>query len=299
MEELNLMDLLKYYLKKSYVIILMTILVALIGYYYVEEIQVPMYHGTTTIILVQKNNRATTAYETQNELTINEKLVSTYSELIKSRRILSQVIQNLKLDLTESELAKNITVTSASDTSIIKITVSDASRKKAASIANQIAGVFKAEIVKIYDLENVTIIDEAVVEDIPYNVNLVKQMIIFTCLGLVLSCGIVFVMYYFDGTVKSKKEVEDKLNLPVLGEVPIAKKLVNQKNKEEKEVYIQNNLTVADEEFEKIDKKVESPKSTTKKTTKTTKTTKTAAKATAKTTKTTRTTRKRTKKEEE
>ena len=75
MEELNLMDLLKYYLKKSYIIILMTILVALMGYYYVEEIQVPMYHGT----LVQKNNGATTAYETQNELTISEKLVSTYS----------------------------------------------------------------------------------------------------------------------------------------------------------------------------------------------------------------------------
>ena len=279
MEELNLMDLLKYYLKKSYIIILMTILVALMGYYYVEEIQVPMYHGT----LVQKNNGATTAYETQNELTISEKLVSTYSELIKSRRILSQVIQNLKLDLTESELAKNITVISASDTSIIKITVSDANKKKAVEIANQIAKVFKAEIIKIYDLENVTIIDEAIVEDIPYNVNLVKQMLIFTCLGLVLSCGIVFVMYYFDGTVKNKKEVEEKLKLPVLGEVPVAKKLLNQKNKEEKEIHIQNNLTVADEEFEKIDKKVESPKSTTKKTT----------------TKTTKTTRKRTKKEEE
>lgn len=279
MEELNLMDLLKYYLKKSYIIILMTILVALMGYYYVEEIQVPMYHGT----LVQKNNGATTAYETQNELTISEKLVSTYSELIKSRRILSQVIQNLKLDLTESELAKNITVTSASDTSIIKITVSDANKKKAVEIANQIAKVFKAAIIKIYDLENVTIIDEAIVEDIPYNVNLVKQMLIFTCLGLVLSCGIVFVMYYFDGTVKNKKEVEEKLKLPVLGEVPVAKKLLNQKNKEEKEIHIQNNLTVADEEFEKIDKKVESPKSTTKKTT----------------TKTTKTTRKRPKKEEE
>ena len=286
MEELNLIDLLKYYLKKSYIIILMTILVALMGYYYVEEIQVPMYHGTTTIILVQKNNGATTAYETQNELTISEKLVSTYSELIKSRRILSQVIQNLKLDLTESELTKNITVTSASDTSIIKITVSDANKNKAVEIANQIAKVFKAEIIKIYDLENVTIIDEAIVEDIPYNVNLVKQMLIFTCLGLVLSCGIVFVMYYFDGTVKNKKEVEEKLKLPVLGEVPVAKKLLNQKNKEEKEIHIQNNLTVAAEEFAKIDKKVESPKSTTKKTTKTT-------------TKTTKTTRKRTKKEEE
>ncbi len=272
MEELNLMDLLKYYLKKSYVIILMTILVALIGYYYVEEVQVPMYHGTTTIILVQKNNRTATAYETQNELTINEKLVSTYSELIKSRRILSQVITNLNLKMKVEELAENISVTSASDTSIIKITVSDKNNKKASLIANQIADVFKQEIIKIYDLENVTIIDQAIVEENPYNINLIKQMLIFVVLGLVLSCGLVFIMYYFDGTVKSKKEVEDKLNLPVLGEVPVAKKLLNQKTKE-----VQNlsELSVAEEAFTKIDKKQVSVK---KKTTSSTKKTSTRKK---------------------
>lgn len=272
MEELNLMDLLKYYLKKSYVIILMTILVALIGYYYVEEVQVPMYHGTTTIILVQKNNRTATAYETQNELTINEKLVSTYSELIKSRRILSQVITNLNLKMKVEELAENISVTSASDTSIIKITVSDKNNKKASLIANQIADVFKQEIIKIYDLENVTIIDQAIVEENPYNINLIKQMLIFVVLGLVLSCSLVFIMYYFDGTVKSKKEVEDKLNLPVLGEVPVAKKLLNQKTKE-----VQNlsELSVAEEAFTKIDKKQVSVK---KKTTSSTKKTSTRKK---------------------
>lgn len=272
MEELNLMDLLKYYLKKSYVIILMTILVALIGYYYVEEVQVPMYHGTTTIILVQKNNRTATAYETQNELTINEKLVSTYSELIKSRRILSQVITNLNLKMKVEELAENISVTSASDTSIIKITVSDKNNKKASLIANQIADVFKQEIIKIYDLENVTIIDQAIVEENPYNINLIKQMLIFVVLGLVLSCGLVFIMYYFDGTVKSKKEVEDKLNLPVLGEVPVAKKLLNQKTKE---VQTLSELSVAEEAFTKIDKKQVSVK---KKTTSSTKKTSTRKK---------------------
>lgn len=272
MEELNLMDLLKYYLKKSYVIILMTILVTLIGYYYVEEVQVPMYHGTTTIILVQKNNRTATAYETQNELTINEKLVSTYSELIKSRRILSQVITNLNLKMKVEELAENISVTSASDTSIIKITVSDKNNKKASLIANQIADVFKQEIIKIYDLENVTIIDQAIVEENPYNINLIKQMLIFVVLGLVLSCGLVFIMYYFDGTVKSKKEVEDKLNLPVLGEVPVAKKLLNQKTKE---VQTLSELSVAEEAFTKIDKKQVSVK---KKTTSSTKKTSTRKK---------------------
>lgn len=256
MEEINLSDLFRYYLKKIHIIILMVLLVALIGYYYVKEIQVPMYHGTTTIILVQKSSGS--ASETQNELTVNEKLVSTYSELIKSRRILKQVIDGLKLKMEVDELASDITVTSASETSIIKVTVSNKNNKMASKIANKIADVFKDEVTKIYDLENVTIIDKAIVEDDAYNVNLVKQMLIFIAGGMVLSCGIVFVMFYFDGSVKSKKDVEEGLGLPVLGEIPVARRLTKNHNKEVMPV----SIMVNDEEFNNIDKVSKSSKST-------------------------------------
>ena len=39
-------------------------------------------------------------------------------------------------------------------------------------------------------------------------------------LGLVLGCGIIFVMFYFDTTIKNPDEIQTKLGLPLLGVVP-------------------------------------------------------------------------------
>lgn len=240
MEELNLKDLLNYYLKKIPIIVAITLLFLILGYVYIEKIQIPMYHGTTTIILVEKQDEKVSSDVTSNELLMNEKLVATYSQIVKSRRVLDQVIDDLKLKDTVNELAERIEVTSVSETSIIKITVSDRSNKRAVRIVNKIADVFKNEVTEIYNLENVSVIDEAIVEDNPYNVNVIKQMLIFALVGIVLSCGIIFVMFYFDNTIKSKNEIEDKLKLAVLGEIPTAKKLTKGKIKLKRKKKISN-----------------------------------------------------------
>ncbi len=231
MEELDLTEVLKYYLKKLPIIITVTLVALLVGYIYIKRIQVPMYHGTTTIILVQKTEDNQSANATQNELNLNEKLVSTYSQIIKSRRVLEQVITSLNLKTTTDELAKRITVTSVSETPIIKVIVSDEDKDLAVSIANQLANIFKNEISKIYNLENISVIDKAITENKPYNINTLKQMVIYGFTGLVVSCGIIFLIYYFDNTIKSKKEIESKLNIAVLSEIPVATKLVAKEKK--------------------------------------------------------------------
>ncbi len=241
MEELNITELLQYYLKKLPIIILTAILAILVGYFYIKNIQTPLYHGDTTIILVQQNNSNVNSTVTQNELTINEKLVSTYSEVIKSKRVLNQVINNLELDLTYGELYNNVTVSAVTNTSIIKISISDANKEQAATIANELAKVFKDEIVKIYNLENISVIDEAVVQNKPYNINMNKQLIIYALISIIITCGIIFIIYYFDNTVKNKKVIETKFNLPVLGEVPIANRLEAEDKKRQKKLQKQNN----------------------------------------------------------
>lgn len=236
MEELDLKELLNYYLKRMPIIILITLLAILLGYGYIEYYQVPMYHGKTTIILIQKNDNQTGTQnninETENQLNVNEKLVTTYSEIIKSRRVLEQVKTNLELKESLKTLSDNIEVDSVSDTSIIEITVSNENAKQAAIIANQLAEVFKSEITELYNLENISIIDEAIAENNPYNVNIPKQMLIYISLGIIISCMFIFIMYYFDNTIKNRKEIETKLDIPVLGEVPLSLKLVKKAKKE-------------------------------------------------------------------
>lgn len=271
MEEMNLIELFRYYLKKLPIIILSMILAILIGYTYIEYYQVPMYNASTTIILVHQNESNTNSTITQNELTINEKLVKTYSEIIKSRSVLEKVINDLGLKINTDDLSDKINVKSISDTAILEVTVSDESNKKASIIANKLAEVFKTEITKIYNLENISIIDEAIIEDKPYNINIPKQMIIYSLIGIILSCGIIFIMYYFDNSIKNRKEIELKLNLPVIGEVPQATNLTKKQKKNKKEFdktkLVKEKNTYKENTTKETIKKVEK-KQTTKKVTK-------------------------------
>lgn len=216
MEEINLKEVYTYFKFKILWILIAIVAIVVIGNIYTIITRVPMYQSNTTLVLVGESKKG----YSQSDSVLNQNLIGTYSQIITSRTVLSQVIDNLKLKTTTESLSKNITTSSVEDTEIIKITVNSSKRKEAAKIADEVATVFSKEVQDIYNLENVTIIDKAEVATSPYNINYVKDNIIYLMIGIVLSFGIVFVMYYFDTTIKSSEVVEEKLGLPVIGIVP-------------------------------------------------------------------------------
>ena len=216
MEEINLKEVYTYFKFRILWILIAIVAIVVIGNIYTIITRVPMYQSNTTLVLVGESKKG----YSQSDSVLNQNLIGTYSQIITSRTVLSQVIDNLKLKTTAENLSKNISTSSVEDTEIIKITVNSSKRKEAAKIADEVATVFSKEVQDIYNLENVTIIDKAEVATSPYNINYVKDNIIYLMIGIVLSFGIVFVMYYFDTTIKSSEVVEEKLGLPVIGIVP-------------------------------------------------------------------------------
>lgn len=214
METIDIKEILDYFKGKISTIILITAVIGIIGCLYGLFIQVPIYKSSSTIVLISDSSEMT-----YNEVSLNKNLVSTYSEIIKSRRILNSVIENLNLDYDYSKLYQNIEVSSVTNTEIIKITVSDEDKKIAKKIADETAEVFAKEIPELYSISNVNILDTAEEAISPANISVVKQSIIFLMIGLVLGLGFVFVLYYFDRTIKTVEQVELKIGLPVLGTV--------------------------------------------------------------------------------
>lgn len=161
---------------------------------------------------------------TQSDVNLNQSLVATYSEIVKSRKIADNVIKNLSLDYDTDELLNHVTVSTKQDTEIIKVEVVDSDKGLAADITNEIIKEFSKEISSIYKLQNVSQIDVAEEAEEPYNINIVKDMVIYLFVGIVLAFGVVFVIYYFDTTIKSSDEVENRFDLPVIGVVPKVKR---------------------------------------------------------------------------
>lgn len=228
MEDVGLNDILNIFRGKLFLIIVVTALVTTAGSMYIMFFQTPLFMSESTMVLTAPTSTSSTANSaesiTQNDVLLNQKLVSTYSEIIKSRKILSQVISQLKLKYTTEELNSMITVSSKKDTEMLQIMVLNEDAKVSANIADTVAEVFSKEIINIYNIKNVSIIDKAQVSDSPYNVSIIKEIVMFLIIGLVAAFGLSFIIYLFDTTVKDPDEVERKLGIPVLSVIPIYKR---------------------------------------------------------------------------
>lgn len=217
MEEIDLKELLSFFKNKIGLFIIITMGVLLLGAFYGLIIQKPLYSSYTTVILGGSSDTSSTI--TQSDITLNKNLVDTYAEIVKSRKVLDQVIEELDLDIKYETLYNKISVSSVNNTEIIKINVIDENSINAKNIANVTAQIFTGEVINYYNMNNVNILDEAIAEENPYNINIMKQLIIYVMLGAVLGAGTLFVIFYFDRTIKSTEQIEDKIKLPILGSV--------------------------------------------------------------------------------
>lgn len=227
MEEIDLKRLSKTaYTLRLYLIILMVFFIC-VGVIYSFAYNKPKYKSYTKIALTQVSKEgdvASTNSITQTDITMNKNLLDTYNEVIKSKKVLREVIQNLALDMEHDELAKMISTTAADNSTILKIEVVSLDAQFSKDVANEIAKVFSKQVKEIYNISNVNILDEAEKTDIPYNINHVKDMIIFTVLGVFASAGLVLIVYMLDTTIKQEEDIEENTQLPALGTIPLLEK---------------------------------------------------------------------------
>ena len=222
MEEINIKDFLDYLKKYIILIIFITVLLVSGVFAYDKMVKKPMYTTYTTIVLVKgENNGLTGANEaiSQNDVLLNQNLVSTYSQIIKSKLVLKQVISDLKLDYSIKQLSSNIKVEALEDTEILKISVSDLKPERAADIANKIADVFSLEIKKIYKINNVSVIDDAQVSYEVSNNTLKRDIALAILAGIFGTSALVFIKFYFDDTVKYSESLEQEIKMPIIAKV--------------------------------------------------------------------------------
>lgn len=223
MEEIDIGQLLGYFKSKIIYIIFAMSIAFCLSSIYVNKFRVPEYTSYTTILLNQTNENASI---TASDLQINKSLVSTYGQIIKSKRVLRTVIQKLNLDIEYAALANSVSVGEVTDTSILRISVTDPDSSRAADIANEIAEVFSEEIQEIYKIENISIIDKAEITDVASSTSTMKIIGIATIAGAFISIAVIFVIFYFDTTIKNEEDIERVTGLPVIGIVPISREKI-------------------------------------------------------------------------
>ena len=222
--EIDVFATLKVLWKRKFSIILVALVFAIAAFGYSAFLAKKEYQSTSRIYVVSRQNQDNNAL-TNSDLQAGSYLVKDYREIILSQNVLSQAIEELKLDLTPAELSKKISVSVPTDTRILSITAKDGDPKEAARIANGLRNVAAEKIISVTKVSDVTTLDEAEVPQSPSSPNIRRNVLLGFIAGAGLMVVLMVVVEVLDDRVKRPEDIEELMGFTLLGIVPDIKKL--------------------------------------------------------------------------
>ena len=199
-----------------------TVVAAILGLLVNQFVLEPTYTASSRLYIMnntQTNNSGTNGEQVVSTTDLSSSLMLSkdYIEILQSDRVTKAAAQRMGLlNLGEYD----ISVTSATDTRMIKIVVTGTDQKGVAKLANILTEEFTACVQQIMHMDNVTVIDSATVPAGPSGPAKGKNTMLCAMVGLMIALAISFLRYFLDTTIKSSDEIERYLNLPVLARIP-------------------------------------------------------------------------------
>ena len=148
-------------------------------------------------------------------------LVSTYSFIITGSNVLTQVVENLGLDMTYEELAKHISVDAVTDTQVFTVTATTDDLELSKQIIREIIRIAPAEIEKAVEAGSCRIVSDLDFMSTPVSPDVGKYTAVAAFAGFLLAMAYALYRVLSRSFIVTEKDVSENLELPVLGVIPI------------------------------------------------------------------------------
>ena len=221
---IDIVQLFKILWKKKIAIILTAIVAAVLAFGVSSFVLTPEYSSTTRIYVVNRNQSEKSGL-TNQDLQAGTYLVKDYKEIILSQDVLEKVISNLKLEQSGKGLSKKIQVTVPVDTRIVSIAVKDDQPEEASRIANALREVAAEKIIKVTRVSDVTTLEEARPALTPSSPNIRRNTMLAFLAGGAVMVILILLLELLDDRVKRPEDVEEVMQVALLGIVPDLNKL--------------------------------------------------------------------------
>lgn len=215
-EEISLVELFAIIKKRLALIINLTLLGLLITAIYTFFIATPEYSATTQLLV---NRSQQTEAIQQSDINTNLQLINTYKDIIKGPVILDDVREELNLNLSHNQVANKISISTASESQVFSVSVTDTDPYAAAELANTTASVFQDNLNDIMNVDNITVISPAIPNTSPVSPNNTLNLAIGLVLGAMIGVGLAFLLEFLDKTIKDERFITDELGWANLGMV--------------------------------------------------------------------------------
>lgn len=214
---IDLLEILAVMLDKAWIIILVGVVAAAVAFGYTKFMVTPMYQATTQAYVLTK---AEDAAVTSGDLSLSSQLLGDCASLLKSRPVTDKVIEEMGLKMSSTELANAITVTNQENTLILNISVSNSDPYLAKELADKVREVGSEHVTEVMNLKALNTVQEALIPSSPSSPNIIKNTVLGGAAGVLLTMGIIFLIFMMNDKIRNQDDVERYLGIGVLGAIP-------------------------------------------------------------------------------
>jgi capsular polysaccharide biosynthesis protein len=206
-KEIDLKEIFSIIRRNIWIIITLAILGAVIGAWYSKTHKpVPVYQSSTQILVWGNNN--------SNSL-------STLMVMFTDPTVLDQVSQEIGNKRSPGQITGELSITNPNQSQIISIQVTDTDPTLAAQIANIEVATFENEVTNVLKFSQMRQLASAKIFPYPVNQSASHKKILYGLIGgLVLGVFLGFLRNSLDDSIRTEKELERLLGLPVVGSIP-------------------------------------------------------------------------------
>ncbi len=208
-------------LRKNLILIIIVTVIFGIGAYFYSAFFIPKQYSASAMLIVNnKANDKTTVNAT--EINAAQGLAELYSIIIKSDTVLTQVIDELQLNMTYEQLNSKISVSSVNSTQVIKISMTHRNAEFAQKVIEKLVEVAPPIIIDKVEAGSVKVISASTISNSgkPVSPNLKRNAMIGALAGLVLVLLIIFLKELLNNTFKTEDDILNTLNVPLIGIIP-------------------------------------------------------------------------------
>ena len=245
-DEIELMDLVFILLRNWKLIVMTAVPVLVLGV--VFAMTRPDVYKAKSTLMVSSGAVYTTTNLDNSEISRNQKLVTSYTAIAKSRTILRSVINKLDLDMSLDQVGNLIKVTPVEDTEFIEISYTDSSAQRSAMLVNEVSNLFMARIRDVMKIENLKIVEKA---RVPEKAESKKRSIIIAVsliLGIMLGVFVTFLLEFLHSKLRKPEDMEKILGCSALANIPNFSEEEDKKNKKDKIKITERKMFFKDEE---------------------------------------------------
>nr|WP_320025671.1 Wzz/FepE/Etk N-terminal domain-containing protein [uncultured Acetobacterium sp.] len=219
-KEVNFKELLEIIIKKWWLIVLLTAFGFGVAYVYTVKYITPIYEAKTVLYIGQEGGSLGSIDVSLGQLNANSQLLVDYKQIASTRLVTNEVIKNLGLNMSYEEFQSNILVESILDSRLFTVGFKNPDPQVAKLVSDELAKQLTVAVLQIVGVENIRILDQALVPQVPISPNKMINSIIGGLLGFFISLFVIILLFLINDTIKSEEDIENLIGVSVLGDIP-------------------------------------------------------------------------------